>query len=463
MSDSNTTTCPQCATEQTASEPFCQNCGYRMRSPKTVREPVVSAVSGEGAEADDATSQSASENDPGRSARSSGGRPSRDMVSMSEDGQDDDSDTGGSSTSPGRSSADTSPKTMVEGMAAVPAPDQLGGGGQPGDGPAGAEGESSGSNESTTSRPPTSGLTPIAHQRSKIRWIVAGTVVACVTIVLGLSWLHLERHEDDDSDRVEGEDPEVITIEAGPFREGLSEDLQSNIIEACYQYHESPDRHCSRERLLAGEYPEQTREMPSYGIDSIPVRNTDYDECVEDGDCDPIYYGDCEVWTPQGLQTDARVDQQLRIDNRPAVCVTREEAQTYCEWNDGDLPTHPQWEKAARGENGPLFPWGNVWYPDRANWGERDMMDRTVAGELDGWKWTSPPGIYGDDGASPYGVHDLVGNVAEWIRGEEGEMTGSVRGGSWVSPAWELRTTGRETVDVDARRTDIGFRCVYSE
>ncbi len=465
-SDAETTTCPECETEQPESAPFCQNCGYRMRSPKTVREPIMDLSSSEPTQDDGPTST----NRPPRTERSqdststdeSASSPTRRMI-PAPGGTSDTTGANGAvgdagSTEPS-GNADDSPDTVIEGMKAVPTDTDDNTANRRTDSESDGVSATSDSNESVA-RQPTTGRIPIDDQRTRIRWTVGGAVAACVAVVFGLSWLHLERQSSAESDSTATDvDEKIIDIEAGPFRRGLSEDAEAFILDFCYRYHDDPEQDCDRERLLSGEYPEQTVEMPAYRIDAIPVRNADYDQCVDDGACAPLDDSDCAIWTPRGLQPGLRAPDILRSADRPVVCVEREDAQDYCEYRGGQLPTHNQWEKAARGDGAPLFPWGDRWQPDRANWGETDIMRVSVAGEIDGFAWTSPPGAF-PEGTSPYGVHDMAGNVAEWVRGND-PMIGQVRGGSWVSNPFELRTTVRKDVDADARRSDVGFRCTY--
>lgn len=452
MSESDTIACPECESEQPTTAPFCQNCGYRMRSPKTVREPMLAFGDDTTDDGDDSTS-----NDGEQSAEMSSNRPSRRIVGSGGDTAPEEIDEPPAPESRG---PDTGTDTLVEGMRAVSPRDTSDADAtdEPAD-PRASDSSPTVDGQAVPSQDHQTARLPVDRQRSKIRWIVGGTLVACVAVVAGLSWLHLERQAAGAESPGQLVEPEVITIDEGPFRRGLSEQAQAFILEFCYRYHDDPDEACDRELLLDGEYPERTVKMPEYDIDAIPVRNTDYRECVDSAVCDPVDYENCDVWTPQGLQVGARVPRVLRRDHHPVVCVDRRRAIDYCEFKDGSLPTHNQWEKAARGDETPLFPWGDRWQPDRANWGERDVMRVPVPGRLDGYAWTSPPGAF-PDGISPTGVYDMAGNVSEWVRGED-PLMGYVRGGSWTSNPFELRTTARTPLDVEAKRTDVGFRCVY--
>ena len=462
MSDTATITCSDCNTEQPQNAPFCQNCGSRLRSPETLREPMKAISDADLRQPDETDDGKDEENIPETTSeisrpsrinrsdsRSSSSPPKRQMVSPSESSPG----TLDEQTAPPRSESGAGGSdTVFEGMEAVS--------GDPADTYTDAPTPSADddpADEADTQRRTTRRL-PVDSQRSELRWIVGGAIVGCIAIVAGLSWLHIERQAGE-SDPVEAIETEVIEIEAGPFRRGLTEDAEAFILDYCFRYHDDPENDCDRERLLDGEYPTQTVDMPSYGIDSTPVLTGDYTDCVDDGACQPIAYDDCDVWTPKGLQIGVRVPDILRRDDRPVVCVDRDRAGDYCDWNGGNLPTHNQWEKAARGDETPLFPWGDRWKPDRANWGESDVMQVSVAGELDGYAWTSPPGAF-PEGRSPKGLDDMAGNVAEWVRGDD-PLVGHVRGGSWVSNPFELRTTARDEVEASSIRTDIGFRCTY--
>jgi formylglycine-generating enzyme required for sulfatase activity len=154
----------------------------------------------------------------------------------------------------------------------------------------------------------------------------------------------------------------------------------------------------------------------------------------------------------------------------PALYVTWQEAVAFCASKGKRLPTEAEWEKAARGPDGHLFPWGDAApNQDRAMFGQHHVHEIPILASVD-----SHPA-----GSSPYGLHHMAGNVAEWVqdwfgldyyaympeRNPTGPATGrykAVRGGSWKSKIIMLRTATRSGASPDQRSATIGFRCAKS-
>ncbi|MFQ5736564.1 MAG: formylglycine-generating enzyme family protein [Thermodesulfobacteriota bacterium] len=143
-----------------------------------------------------------------------------------------------------------------------------------------------------------------------------------------------------------------------------------------------------------------------------------------------------------------------RLDD-PVVLVSVDDAMDYCRWRGGfypertfRLPYEDEWEKAARGDDGRYFPWGDTWDDTRANIGRS------------GPNGTSPVYRY-DSGRSPYGVYDMAGNIFEWTGTVAGKGQGRhiLKSCSWDDMPGICRAAARHSRPKGSRHILIGFRC----
>lgn len=194
--------------------------------------------------------------------------------------------------------------------------------------------------------------------------------------------------------------------------------------------------------------------LDAFWIDQTEVTNAQYGLCVQEDVC--------------ALPTDPSSFNDILYAHHPVIFVDWKAAQTYCQWAGRRLPTEAEWEKAARGTDGRIYPWGNESDCSRANFWDCPQFETT-----------SPVGSYGDRGVSPYGAYDMAGNVWEWVfdwyapdyyqdsptRNPTGPTSGIYhvwRGGSWNCNQTSARSAGRGNFNPDYWRDLIGFRCAMS-
>lgn len=192
------------------------------------------------------------------------------------------------------------------------------------------------------------------------------------------------------------------------------------------------------------EKPERTVYLDAFWIDKTEVTQGMYAKCTADG---------CEKPTCS----------PKKGNNYPVVCITWKSANAYCEWAGRRLPHEAEWEKAARGTDGRIYPWGNE--PATCEYAVMDDLKGSGngCGQKSAWEVGSKP-----KGVSPYGALNMAGNVAEWVADWEDKdaANGSgyvLRGGGFISIPSTVRTSKREVFHWPVDKYEgLGFRCVVS-
>ena len=202
------------------------------------------------------------------------------------------------------------------------------------------------------------------------------------------------------------------------------------------------------------EAPEHISATDAFYIDLNEVTNTDYKAFVDATQrAHPFHWPEGNI--PKGKE------------NHPVVYVSWFDANEYCSWAGKRLPTEQEWEKAARGEEGLIYPWGNEWSLDKSNNPYKNSTG------------TEPVGSY-PEGRSPYGLYDISGNVWEWVdsyylphpgnpvtRAEYGEDKRVLKGGSWFDClsygcGLSAPTFNRSFFTPEVKNNSFGFRCAKS-
>ena len=255
----------------------------------------------------------------------------------------------------------------------------------------------------------------------------------------------------------------VFTMGAGAEQESAALDLCRDEIGARFKSACVPD-------VVESEGPPRKVYVSGFAIDRVEVTVAAYRACVQAGGCAPA---------PLTLS-----DPRLLRPALPITSVTWGEAAAFCAWRHARLPTEAEWERAARGPDGRVWPWGNVLRPSAFNHGRFAVPDDANSSDLvalirpdasDGAAFLAPVGTH-PEGASAEGVLDLAGNAmewtADWYRPEPPQTMSTInprgpaagglrvlRGGSWRQPPFFARTTYREPTAPDTRSAEIGFRC----
>ncbi len=262
-------------------------------------------------------------------------------------------------------------------------------------------------------------------------------------------------------------DGDMLAIAAGNYIAGSTEDER----ERAYLDYRRTAGHdgARRHRWFAREQPRRSAYLGAFVIDRHLVTNAAYGEFLRDTGT-PIPTMDAQTWARQGF-IQPYDPQVVRFrwhsaaappagrEDHPVVLVTWQQADGYCRWRGNltqrtrRLPTAAEYEKAARGPAGSIYPWGPHYDPDRLN--------SQVAGPID----TTPVDGY-PQGASGYGMLDAAGNVFQWTAtpwpyGGGGRMT--VKGSAWDDWAGLGRGASGHGRRAWVRHVLVGFRCAGSD
>ncbi len=229
-------------------------------------------------------------------------------------------------------------------------------------------------------------------------------------------------------------------------------------------------------QAVDSEKPQYSVFVGDFEIGAYPVTVAEYALAVQAGAV-PVpqdYAWPEDDWVPQALRgkTMNWATQQQRPDH-PVVCVSWQNARDYCKWlaqvtgQPWRLPTEAEWEKAARGTDGRIYPWGSEWDKLRANTSDGGPGGTTEVGHYSGAGSRDPKGD-----ASPYGCHDMAGNVWEWTSTawydrppydankyeNDSDNIHVLRGSSWNDNPRVARAAFRYWGVWDGWKDDGGFR-----
>jgi formylglycine-generating enzyme required for sulfatase activity len=271
------------------------------------------------------------------------------------------------------------------------------------------------------------------------------------------------------AERFQVEEPVMIHIPAGPFLMGISDQQIDQLARR-----DDLAKEWREKGYFGREQPQHTVTLAGYSMAKYPVTVREYRAFVVAGG-----YQMARHWTEAGWawrESTGRVapafwgqEKWSGEDQLPVVGVSWYEARAYCAWlGEGTgrcyrLPTEAEWEKAARGTDGRLYPWGDEFEAWRCNT-RASGLGRTVA-----------VGQHRPAGESPYGCVEMGGNASEWTLSEyrqypydggdgrneeEGEGARVIRGGAWRKPVLRARTVARGMNDPFFSDDDVGFRCM---
>jgi iron(II)-dependent oxidoreductase len=223
------------------------------------------------------------------------------------------------------------------------------------------------------------------------------------------------------------------------------------------------------------EQPSRQVFVPEFDITNMPVTVGQYSTFIESGAYQQKQWwsqigwdwrqGKEDGWGRSDFTTPDTWSEQKRRTSHPVVGVTWYEAEAYCNWLSNykkkiiRLPNEPEWEYAARGEDGRPYPWGEEFDPSLTNTLESGRFDSIEAASL-------------ETDASPFNVHDMAGNVQQWTSGIYSPLESETsparilyiaRGGSFNDTAYGSRVSYRRAYPPGYFFSFLGFRIVVED
>jgi formylglycine-generating enzyme required for sulfatase activity len=249
------------------------------------------------------------------------------------------------------------------------------------------------------------------------------------------------------------DDMEMVYVPGGTFEMGSTDTEIETAFDQCEQHLRIGQ--CERS-WFEDESPLHSVTLDSFWIDRVEVTNEQYARCVADGICSPP--------SELGSRTRDSYYGDTQFDDYPVLYLSWPDADTYCQWAGGRLPTEAEWEYAARGPDSVTFPWGNDPPDDSLLSYNENVGDATEVGAYPG-------------GVSWVGAMDMAGNVWEWVtdwydsgyyasspsHNPKGPETGDrkvLRGGSYHDDEQSVRAADRLNYPPAIRSVLVGFRCV---
>ena len=216
----------------------------------------------------------------------------------------------------------------------------------------------------------------------------------------------------------------MVLVPGGNFVYGISKKVRDSLLVTLKN---------AKLPLFELEFDLQTKNIPSYYIDKVEVTNRQYRLFMkETGHRSPNYWSDPAFNAP----------------DQPVVGVGYADANAYAKWAGKRLPSEEEWEKAARGTTGRIWPWGNKPSGSVYNGSTQGINKPVAVGSFPA-------------GASPYGVLDMAGNVYEMTTGLWTDTSHAIRGGSFLNTGAYTRTMFRWAADDEIKGAVwLGFRCV---